>query len=68
KKLWQECGVAPWLRERTPLLWYNDTLIAAVGVFVTKEGEADEAKLMIMQEKNNPADGVAELFRTVSDQ
>lgn len=68
KKLWQESGVAPWLRERTPLLWYNDTLIAAVGVFVTKEGEADEAKLMIMQEKSNPADGVAELFRTVSDQ
>ena len=68
KKLWQESGVAPWLRERTPLLWYNDTLIAAVGVFVTKEGKADEAKLMIMQEKSNPADGVAELFRTVSDQ
>ncbi|VDY35872.1 tRNA(Ile)-lysidine synthase [Morganella morganii] len=44
----------PWLRERTPLLWYNDTLIAAVGVFVTKEGEADEAKLMIMQEKKQP--------------
>ncbi|MBD2813862.1 tRNA lysidine(34) synthetase TilS [Xenorhabdus sp. Flor] len=39
KKLWQELGVAPWLRERTPLLYYDDKLIAALGVFVTKEGQ-----------------------------
>ncbi|MDC9592571.1 tRNA lysidine(34) synthetase TilS [Xenorhabdus sp. IM139775] len=39
KKLWQELGVAPWLRERTPLLYYNETLIAALGVFITKEGQ-----------------------------
>ncbi|WP_340616441.1 tRNA lysidine(34) synthetase TilS [Xenorhabdus entomophaga] len=39
KKLWQELGVAPWLRERTPLLYYNEKLIAALGVFITKEGQ-----------------------------
>ncbi|CCW31618.1 TilS, tRNA(Ile)-lysidine synthetase [Xenorhabdus nematophila F1] len=39
KKLWQELGVAPWLRERIPLLYYGDKLIAALGVFVTKEGQ-----------------------------
>ncbi|WGO84047.1 tRNA lysidine(34) synthetase TilS [Arsenophonus apicola] len=38
KKLWQELGVAPWLRERTPLIYYNDELIAAVGVFITESG------------------------------
>ncbi|MBD2799660.1 tRNA lysidine(34) synthetase TilS [Xenorhabdus sp. M] len=39
KKLWQEFNVAPWLRERTPLLYYDEKLIAALGVFVTKEGQ-----------------------------
>lgn len=70
KKLWQELNVAPWLRDRTPLLWYNDTLIAAPGIFVTREGEAkaDEAKLYVKRTKNNPAGGVVDRFRTVSDQ
>ncbi|WP_049854465.1 tRNA lysidine(34) synthetase TilS [Dickeya fangzhongdai] len=40
KKLWQELDVPPWLRERTPLIFYNDQLIAAVGRFVTREGQA----------------------------
>lgn len=38
KKIWQELGVAPWLRDTTPLLFYGETLIAAAGVFVTQEG------------------------------
>lgn len=42
KKIWQELGVAPWLRERTPLLFYNEQLIAAIGVFVTREGALKE--------------------------
>lgn len=40
KKIWQERGVPPWQRERTPLVFYNDLLITAPGVFVTREGEA----------------------------
>jgi len=40
KKLWQECGVPPWEREVTPLLYYGEQPIAAVGVFVTREGQA----------------------------
>lgn len=39
KKLWQEFDVPPWERERTPLIYYNDTLIAAAGLFVTREGD-----------------------------
>ncbi|KFX05799.1 tRNA(Ile)-lysidine ligase [Pectobacterium betavasculorum] len=42
KKLWQELGVPPWWRDRTPLVFYNDQLITAVGRFVTREGQAKE--------------------------
>ncbi len=38
KKLWQELGVAPWRRVTSPLLYYNECLIAAPGIFVTREG------------------------------
>ncbi|WWO98890.1 MAG: tRNA lysidine(34) synthetase TilS [Candidatus Dasytiphilus stammeri] len=38
KKLWQEFSIPPWLRERIPLIFYNEILIAALGIFVTKEG------------------------------
>jgi tRNA(Ile)-lysidine synthase len=40
KKLWQELGVAPWQRERIPLVYYNQTLICAPGLFITREGAA----------------------------
>ncbi|MCR3755961.1 MAG: tRNA(Ile)-lysidine synthetase [Sodalis sp. Psp] len=40
KKLWRELDIPPWRRNITPLLFYNDTLIAALGAFVTREGEA----------------------------
>ncbi|WP_058912355.1 tRNA lysidine(34) synthetase TilS [Entomohabitans teleogrylli] len=41
KKLWQELGIPPWQRDTTPLLFYGEQLIAACGVFVTREGEAN---------------------------
>ncbi len=41
KKIWQELGVPPWLRDTTPLLFYGETLIAAAGGFVTQEGVAE---------------------------
>ncbi|WLI75385.1 tRNA lysidine(34) synthetase TilS [Kosakonia sp. H02] len=44
KKIWQELGVAPWLRDATPLLFYGETLIAAAGVFVTKDGAKSEGQ------------------------
>lgn len=55
KKIWQELGVAPWMRERIPLIYYNDQLITAVGCFITPEGLADEASLGIAidWQKNN---------------
>ncbi|HAU5566239.1 TPA: tRNA lysidine(34) synthetase TilS [Serratia fonticola] len=42
KKLWQELGVPPWQRERIPLIYYNQTLICAPGLFVTREGAASD--------------------------
>lgn len=39
KKIWQELGVPPWLRTNVPLLFYNDDLIAAPGMFVTNNGQ-----------------------------
>ncbi len=38
KKIWQELGVPPWLRDTTPLLFYGETLIAAAGYFITQDG------------------------------
>jgi len=54
KKIWQEMGVAPWLRDTTPLLFYGDTLIAAAGYFVTVEGQyrEGEAGLVLIRQKN----------------
>ncbi len=46
KKLWQELNIPPWARERTPMLYFNEQLIAALGVFVTKEGECVENEPM----------------------
>ena len=42
KKIWQEQGIPPWRRDTTPLLFYGETLIAAAGVFVTREGAAED--------------------------
>ncbi|WP_312626248.1 tRNA lysidine(34) synthetase TilS [Scandinavium sp.] len=54
KKIWQEMGVAPWLRDTTPLLFYGDTLIAAAGYFVTVEGQYREGEvgLALIRQKN----------------
>ena len=41
KKIWQELNGAPWRRDATPLLFYGETLVAAAGVFVTREGAAE---------------------------
>ena len=42
KKIWQEQGIPPWRRDTTPLLFYGETLIAAAGVFVTREGASED--------------------------
>lgn len=47
KKIWQELGVAPWMRERVPLIYYNEQLISAVGCFITPEGLVEEGRLGI---------------------
>ena len=41
KKLWQEYRVAPWLRDEVPLLFYGETLVAAVGLFICQAGVAE---------------------------
>ena len=42
KKLYQEYQVAPWLRDRIPLIYYGDELVCAVGLWVCKGYEAEE--------------------------
>lgn len=42
KKIWQELGIPPWQRERIPLLYFGEQLIAAAGVFVTQAGQIKE--------------------------
>ncbi|KAF0752832.1 hypothetical protein FWK35_00016600 [Aphis craccivora] len=37
KKIWQEHNIPPWLRNQIPLLFYNDQLISALGVFVINQ-------------------------------
>lgn len=44
KKLWQELAIPPWQRERIPMLYYNEHLIAALGVFVTVAGQVEKGK------------------------
>ncbi|WMQ74984.1 MAG: tRNA(Ile)-lysidine synthase [Sodalis sp.] len=44
KKIWQELAIPPWRRSSTPMLFYNEQLIAALGVFVTWEGTARESE------------------------
>ncbi|QHB33679.1 tRNA lysidine(34) synthetase TilS [Yersinia canariae] len=44
KKIWQELGIPPWQRERIPLVYFGEQLIAAAGVFVTQMGQAKESE------------------------
>ncbi len=44
KKLFQEAGIPPWERDVTPLLYYNDELIAVVGHWLSKKHLADDAE------------------------
>jgi len=36
KKLWQECHIPPWRRQQIPLIFYNDILVAAIGLWIDK--------------------------------
>ncbi|CAD6511742.1 tRNA lysidine(34) synthetase TilS [Candidatus Profftia tarda] len=40
KKIWREHNIPPWERERTPMLYYGEELIAILGICITKNGEA----------------------------
>jgi tRNA(Ile)-lysidine synthase len=46
KKIYQELEVPPWQREWIPLIYYNDDLVAAVGVFVSRDFCADTSGLV----------------------
>ncbi|QYJ87304.1 tRNA lysidine(34) synthetase TilS [Shewanella mesophila] len=45
KKLWQELAVPPWLRDQVPLIYFNDTLVAAAGYWVEKRYLASESEV-----------------------
>lgn len=41
KKLWSELGIPPWQRDRIPLIYYNEQLMAAPGWFITRQALAE---------------------------
>ncbi|WP_076542889.1 tRNA lysidine(34) synthetase TilS [Shewanella sp. UCD-KL21] len=45
KKVWQELAVPPWQRHKIPLIFYNDTLVAAIGFWVDKRYLASHNEL-----------------------
>ncbi|ABZ77514.1 tRNA(Ile)-lysidine synthetase [Shewanella halifaxensis HAW-EB4] len=49
KKVWQECGLAPWKRGTVPLLCYDGKLVAAVGYWIEKSylATADDVGLVL---------------------
>lgn len=51
KKLWQEHHIPPWMRTRIPLIYYNEQLITAVGVFVTEQGKGSQVGFNLINKK-----------------
>ena len=47
KKVLQELNLPPWQRKRTPFLYYDDQLVAAIGHFVCQEFLANNAEQSI---------------------
>lgn len=47
KNIWNKFNIPPWLRKRTPLIYYNDKLITALDVFITENGKKIEKDLTI---------------------
>ncbi|WP_455208965.1 tRNA lysidine(34) synthetase TilS [Kaarinaea lacus] len=41
KKLYQELGIPPWVRERTPLIYIDDQLAAVGDLFISQQFSAD---------------------------
>lgn len=48
KKIWQEKHIPSWMRTRIPLIYYDDQLITAVGVFVTEQGQGNELNITLV--------------------
>lgn len=53
KRLLQEYRVKPWLRDRLPLLYSGDTLVAVADIFISAEHLADEDILPLMLKWQN---------------
>ena len=51
KKLFQEAGVPPWLRDRIPLLYANDQLLAVAGQWIAHEvtAQLDEPGILLVR-------------------
>lgn len=58
KKLWPELGVPPWERERSPLVFYNQQLVAAPGLFITRQGLAQPGQQQCQIVWHKSADGL----------
>jgi tRNA(Ile)-lysidine synthase len=63
KKLFQEANVLPWWRDRLPLVFVGDTLIAVADLWIEADFAArtDEASVRIVWEGRPQLEGVVEL-------
>lgn len=52
KKIWQEKKISPWLRNQIPLLFYNNTFISALGVFVINRKNKNKNTWIISWQNN----------------
>jgi tRNA(Ile)-lysidine synthase len=46
KKLFQEYGVPSWLRRRTPILMYQDKVVAVANLFVDRDFSGQDCTLV----------------------
>jgi len=56
KNLWQEAGIPPWERDRTPLIWHGNELVAIPGLAIDWEWRAhaeERGLLIVMASKGN---------------
>ena len=66
KKLFQEAGIPPWIRERTPLIYIGDELAAVAGWWVSAgfAGEPNDCNIVI---RWHAPDGFAGAWLSIKD-
>jgi tRNA(Ile)-lysidine synthase len=64
KNLFQEAGIPPWVRERTPILFADSEIVAVAGLWTNAEFGAltDRVGVMLRWQKEPPFDRLASVY------